>query len=129
LALVRAPPRSSSGSAPLIAFALQPENFLQYLIGSALGCVTYWVDSDGNSIYPNGNIWMTDGYGDLVRHYPRAMAAAPELAPDNASQNLYYREACHYHNELNKIKIYVYRNRQPNSPLHHHRLLAAPPLV
>lgn len=26
---------------------------------------------------------MTDGYGDYVRHYLRAMAAAPQLAPDS----------------------------------------------
>ena len=28
--------------------------------------------------YPRTDIWMTDGYGDYVRHYIRAMAAAPQ---------------------------------------------------
>ena len=42
---------------------------------------TYWVDSDGKSRYPGDDIWLTDGYGDFVRHYLRAMASDPELAP------------------------------------------------
>jgi hypothetical protein len=39
------------------------------------------VDFDGRNRYPNDDIWLTDGYGDYVRHYLRAMASAPELAP------------------------------------------------
>lgn len=46
-----------------------------------LNWATYMVDSDGKNFYPTNAIWMTDGYGDYVRHYLRAMAAAPELAP------------------------------------------------
>lgn len=42
---------------------------------------TYMVDADGRNFYPTNDIWMTDGYGDYVRHYLRAMAAAPQLAP------------------------------------------------
>lgn len=42
---------------------------------------TYMVDDDGKNCYPNDEIWMTDGYGDYVRHYLRAMAWLPELAP------------------------------------------------
>lgn len=48
-----------------------------------LNWATYMVDHDGKNFYPTNAIWMTDGYGDYVRHYLRAMAAAPELAPDN----------------------------------------------
>lgn len=48
-----------------------------------LNWATYMVDTDGKNFYPTNAIWMTDGYGDYVRHYLRAMAAAPELAPDN----------------------------------------------
>lgn len=44
---------------------------------------TYMVDFDGKNRYPNDGIWLTDGYGDYVRHYLRAMAAAPGLAPDD----------------------------------------------
>lgn len=44
---------------------------------------TYMVDYDGKNCYPNDEIWMTDGYGDYVRHYLRAMAWNPELAPSD----------------------------------------------
>jgi hypothetical protein len=39
------------------------------------------VDDDGKNCYPRDEIWMTDGYGAYVRHYLRAMAWWPELAP------------------------------------------------
>lgn len=42
---------------------------------------TYMVDDDGKNCYPRDDIWMTDGYGDYVRHYLRAMGWWPELAP------------------------------------------------
>jgi hypothetical protein len=49
---------------------------------------TYMVDFDGKNFYPTNAVWMTDGYGDYVRHYLRAMASAPELAPDDADHLL-----------------------------------------
>lgn len=53
-----------------------------------LNWATYMVDHDGKNFYPTNDIWMTDGYGDYVRHYLRAMAAAPQLAPENESHLL-----------------------------------------
>lgn len=50
-----------------------------------LNWATYMVDDDGKNCYPRDEVWMTDGYGDYVRHYLRAMAFWPELAP--AHQN------------------------------------------
>ncbi len=47
-----------------------------------LAWATYWVDEDGKNQYPRDDNWLTDGYGDFVRHYLRAMASFPELAPD-----------------------------------------------
>ena len=44
---------------------------------------TYMVSEDGRNRYPNDENWLTDGYGDYVRHFLRAMAAAPELSPEN----------------------------------------------
>ena len=41
------------------------------------------VDNDGKNRYPNDENWLTDGYGDYVRHFLRAMAAMPELAPSD----------------------------------------------
>jgi hypothetical protein len=41
----------------------------------------YAVDFDGKNCFPFDEPWLTDGYGDYVRHYLRAMATYPELAP------------------------------------------------
>jgi hypothetical protein len=46
-----------------------------------LNWATYMVDRSGRNRYPYDDVWLTDGYGDYVRHYLRAMASAPELAP------------------------------------------------
>ena len=53
-----------------------------------LNWATYMVDTDGKNRYPRDDIWLTDGYGDYVRHYLRAMASAPELAPDDQNHLL-----------------------------------------
>jgi len=46
-----------------------------------LNWATYMVDFDGKNCYPRDEVWLTDGYGDYVRHFLRAMGAMPELAP------------------------------------------------
>lgn len=53
-----------------------------------LNWATYMVDDDGKNFYPTNAIWMTDGYGDYTRHYLRAIAAAPQLATENADHLL-----------------------------------------
>ncbi|HVO09437.1 MAG TPA: hypothetical protein VMX54_01675 [Vicinamibacteria bacterium] len=53
-----------------------------------LNWATYMVDGDGKNRYYHDDIWLTDGYGDYVRHYLRAMAAAPELAPPDQNHLL-----------------------------------------
>jgi hypothetical protein len=65
-----------------------------------LNWATYMVDDDGKNVYPattranagkprtGGGHWLTDGYGDYVRHYLRAMASLPALAPDNQNHLL-----------------------------------------
>ena len=53
-----------------------------------LNWATYMVDVDGKNRYPDSNIWLTDGYGDYVRHYLRAMGAAPDLAPEDQNHLL-----------------------------------------
>ena len=53
-----------------------------------LNWATYMVDNDGKNRYPRDDIWLTDGYGDYVRHYLRSMAAQPELAPDDQNHLL-----------------------------------------
>jgi hypothetical protein len=46
-----------------------------------LNWATYMVDVDGKNRYMEDENWLTDGYGDFVRHYLRSMAAMPQLAP------------------------------------------------
>ena len=46
-----------------------------------LSWATYMVDVDGKNCFPGDEPWLTDGYGDYVRHYLRAMDAFPALAP------------------------------------------------
>jgi hypothetical protein len=46
-----------------------------------LNWATYAVDTDGKNCFPFDEPWLTDGYGDYVRHYLRAMAVYPQLAP------------------------------------------------
>jgi hypothetical protein len=53
-----------------------------------LNWATYMVNHDGKNRYPEGNIWLTDGYGDYVRHYLRAMAALPSLGPEDQNHLL-----------------------------------------
>lgn len=48
-----------------------------------LNWATYMVDKDGKNCYPRDEVWLTDGYGDYVRHYLRAMAAMPSIAPSD----------------------------------------------
>lgn len=50
-----------------------------------LSWATYMVDNDGKNWYLQDEIWLTDGYGDYIRHYLRSMNYNPELAP--AGQN------------------------------------------
>jgi hypothetical protein len=40
---------------------------------------TYCVDFDGKNCFPQDEPWLTDGYGDFIRHYLRAMATNPQL--------------------------------------------------
>jgi len=49
---------------------------------------TYTVDWDGKNRYIRNDVWLTDGYGDYLRHYLRAMAALPELAPSHKNKLL-----------------------------------------
>jgi hypothetical protein len=53
-----------------------------------LNWATYTVDIDGKNRYIRDENWLTDGYGDYVRHYLRAMASAPELAPEDQNHLL-----------------------------------------
>jgi hypothetical protein len=84
------------------------ENAVRQLIWS-----TYMVNDDGRNRYPNDENWLTDGYGDYVRHYMRAMAADPRLAPPDENHILSSTsviQQADYHGRNNKI-LYDERNQ------------------
>lgn len=53
-----------------------------------LNWATYTVAGDGRNRYIQDDIWLTDGYGDYVRHYIQAMSAMPVLAPSDKNKFL-----------------------------------------
>ncbi len=53
-----------------------------------LNWATYMVGGDGRNQYIQDGVWLTDGYGDYVRHYLRAMASFPSLAPEDQNHLL-----------------------------------------
>ena len=75
---------SRQGSAELQYAALSGDKSTVTNAVRQLFWATYMVDDDGKNCYPRDEIWMTDGYGDYVRHYLRAMAWWPELAPSES---------------------------------------------
>lgn len=74
---------SREASAELQYIALTGDTFHYSNAVRQLNWATYMVDDDGKNRYPNDANWLTDGYGDYVRHFLRAMAAMPELAPSD----------------------------------------------
>jgi len=75
-------------SMELLYWALTGDTTLTRNAVRALTWATYAVDTDGKNYYPTNDVWMTDGYGDYVRHYIRSMAIAPQLAPSDADHML-----------------------------------------
>jgi len=55
-----------------------------------LNWATYLVDTSGQVRFSpsESSVWYTDGYGDYVRHFLRAMGAYPQIAPANANHLL-----------------------------------------
>jgi hypothetical protein len=72
---------SRQASMELLYTALTGDTTFKTNAIRTLHWATYTVDWDGKNRYIRDDVWLTDGYGDYVRHYLRAMAALPELAP------------------------------------------------
>lgn len=71
-----------------------------------LNWATYMVDVDGKNRFPGDEPWLTDGYGDYVRHFLRAMDAAPELSPadeDHILSSTSTIQQADYEGRLNKF--------------------------
>ena len=74
---------SRQASAELQYVALTGDSSRKQNAIRQLNWATYMVDFDGKNCYPQDENWLTDGYGDYVRHFLRAMAASPELSPSD----------------------------------------------
>jgi hypothetical protein len=86
-----------------------------------LNWATYMVDVDGKNRYMEDENWLTDGYGDFVRHYLRSMAAVPELAPhtkDLLLSTTSVTQHIFYPGQLGKY-YYAMANDTPNILLHY----------
>lgn len=89
-----------------------------------LNWATYMVDSDGKNKYYHDENWLTDGYGDYVRHYLRAMAAAPELAPFDENHLLSSSSIIQligYHNNVSVYMIPGVRNADNSKVMVYYR--------
>jgi len=80
---------SRQAAAELMYDALSGKNHYTENAIRQLLWAPYMVDNDGKNCYPRDEVWLTDGYGDYVRHFLRAMAVKPELAPANANHILH----------------------------------------
>ena len=76
------------GADELLYVSLTGDTSLYINAVRELTWATYTVDFDGKNIFPKDEPWLTDGYGDYVRHYLRAMAAFPQLAPGDENHIL-----------------------------------------
>jgi hypothetical protein len=77
---------SRQASAELQYVALTgDQSFLRNAVNQ-LNWATYMVADDGRNCYPRDEIWLTDSYGDYVRHFLRSMAFSPELAPSDQNK-------------------------------------------
>jgi hypothetical protein len=73
---------SRQGADELLYVSLSGDSTFYLNAIRQLNWATYMVDVDGKNRFPQDENWLTDGYGDYVRHYLRAMATVPQLAPD-----------------------------------------------
>ncbi len=72
---------SRQGADELLYVSLTGDSSLYANALRELIWATYTVDFDGKNRFPGDEPWLTDGYGDYIRHYLRAMDADPSLAP------------------------------------------------
>ncbi|MBR9997883.1 MAG: hypothetical protein KFF73_02880 [Cyclobacteriaceae bacterium] len=80
---------SRQAAAELLYASLTGDQRMKENAVRQLNWATYMVDMDGKNCYPRDEVWLTDGYGDYVRHFIRAMAAEPSLAPSGADHILH----------------------------------------
>ena len=75
-----------------------------------LNWATYMVDFDGKNRFPQDEPWLTDGYGDYVRHFLRAMDAIPSLAPPGENHILSSTSVIQQADYEGNFKKFIYLN-------------------
>jgi hypothetical protein len=99
---------SRQGSTELLYGALTNDSSRKINALRELVWATYMVDEDGKNRYHQDDVWLTDGYGDYVRHYLRAMSYCPELAPTNSDHILFSSsiiQQADYNGQTNKFLV------------------------
>ncbi len=75
-----------------------------------LNWATYMVDFDGKNRFPQDEPWLTDGYGDYVRHFLRAMDAIPSLTPPGEDHILSSTSVIQQADYEGNFKKFIYLN-------------------
>ena len=75
-----------------------------------LNWATYMVDFDGKNRFPQDEPWLTDGYGDYVRHFLRAMDAIPQLTAPGEDHIISSTSVIQEADYAGSFKKYIYLN-------------------
>ncbi len=75
-----------------------------------LNWATYMVGFDGRNRFPTDEPWLTDGYGDYVRHYLRAMDASPVLTAPGEDHILSSTSVIQQADYAGHLKKFTYLN-------------------
>jgi hypothetical protein len=75
-----------------------------------LNWATYMVNVNGCNRFPTDEPWLTDGYGDYIRHYLRAMDAFPVLAPPGEDHILSTTSVIQQADYAGHLKKFIFLN-------------------
>jgi hypothetical protein len=105
------------------AFLTDDQTFVKNAIRQ-LTWATYMVAFDGRNCYPHDQVWMTDGYGDYIRHFLRSMKYFPELVPfdqDHLINSESVIQLMEYSPAVNKFQDYEIPSDMIRNTLVHYR--------
>jgi hypothetical protein len=80
-----------------------------------LNWATYMVDFDGKNRFPQDEPWLTDGYGDYIRHFLRAMDATPTLTAPGEDHIISSTSVIQQADYRGHLKKYIYLNFDADS--------------
>ena len=94
----------------LLYVSLSGDSLLYENAVRELNWATYMVDFDGKNRFPQDEPWLTDGYGDYVRHYLRAMDAIPSLTAPGQDHIISSTSVVQQADYASHLKKYIYLN-------------------